>query len=123
MTETFKTFENEQITQKIVEGIQEKKGKHIVILNMNKLKDPPCKFFVICEGDSNVHVKSIALSIKDYVNDQLDIKPIAAIGFDNSEWIAMDYGQIIVHVFQPELRKFYDIEQLWADAELQKIAE
>lgn len=116
-----KTIENEQIVEKIVEGIQERKGKDIVVVNMQKLKDAPCSYFVICEGDSNVHVNAVALSIKDFVQKQINIKPFAADGFENCEWIAMDYGQIIVHVFQHATRMFYDIEHLWEDAELQRI--
>jgi ribosome-associated protein len=113
--------ENEQIVSKIVEGIQERKGKNIVIVNLNKLKEAPCCYFVICEGDSNVHVNSIANSIKDWVREQIQVKPDATDGFENSEWIAMDYGQIIVHVFQRATRAFYDIEHLWSDADLKKL--
>lgn len=112
---------NEQIVSNIVEGIQERKGKEIVVVNMTKLKESPCNYFVICEGDSNVHVNSVALSVKDYVNDKIHVKPYAADGFDNAEWIALDYGQIIVHVFQRRFREFYDIEHLWADADIKRI--
>ncbi|MDO9633851.1 MAG: ribosome silencing factor [Paludibacter sp.] len=121
MAKKSKVIENEQIVEKIVEGIQERKGKEIVVVNMKKLKDAPCSYFVICEGDSSVHVNAVALSIKDFVREQIDIKPYATDGFENAEWIAMDYGQIIVHVFQRPARKFYDIEHLWADADLQLI--
>ncbi|MDD2285289.1 MAG: ribosome silencing factor [Paludibacter sp.] len=121
MTKKKKLIEDEQIIEKIVEGIQERKGKGIVVVNMQKLKDAPCSYFVICEGDSNVHVNAVALSIKDVVQEQINVKPFATDGFENCEWIAMDYGQIIVHVFQRPAREFYDIEHLWADAELQQI--
>lgn len=114
-------IENEQIVAKIVEGIQERKGKEIVVVNLTKLKESPCNYFVICEGDSSVHVNSIAKSISEWVRDQIDIRPYATDGFENSEWIAMDYGQIIVHVFQKHIRDFYDIEHLWADAQLKRI--
>ena len=113
--------ENEKIVEKIVEGIQERKGKNIVIVNLTKLQEAPCSYFVICEGDSNIHVNSIANSIKDWVRDQIKVKPYASDGFENCEWIAMDYGQIIVHVFQRHTRAFYDLEHLWADAELTKL--
>lgn len=116
-----KVIANDQIVKKIVEGIQERKGKDIVVVNMNKLKDAPCSYFVICEGDSNVHVNSVALSIKDYVQEKIDVKPYATDGFENCEWIAMDYGQIIVHVFQRSSRQFYDLERLWADATLEVV--
>ena len=121
MQKKTKVIENEQIVEKIVEGIQERKGKEIVVVNMRKLKEAPCSYFVICEGDSNVHVNAVALSIKDYVQKEIDIKPYASDGFENCEWIAMDYGQIIVHVFQRATRQYYDIDHLWADADLQHI--
>jgi ribosome-associated protein len=113
--------ENEQIVEQIVEGIQERKGKNIVIVDLNKLKDAPCSFFVICQGDSNIHVNSIAISIKEWVRDHIQVKPYVMDGFENSEWIAIDYGQIIVHVFQRHARFFYDLEHLWADADLKLI--
>ena len=113
--------ENEQIVAKIVEGIQERKGKTIAVVNLTRLKESPCNYFVICEGDSNVHVNAIGMSIKDYVREQINIKPYAVDGFENCEWIAMDYGQIIVHVFQRHVRAFYDIEHLWADAKIQRL--
>ncbi len=110
--------ENKEIVEKIVEGIQERKGHKIVVVDLNKLQDAPCSYFVICEGDSNVQVNAIAHSIKDWVNEKLDVKPFATDGFENSQWIAMDYGQIIVHVFQRPFREFYDLEHLWQDADL-----
>ena len=113
--------ENEQIVNKIVEGIQEKKGKRIIVVDMSDLQEAPCSYFVICEGDSKVHVSAIAHSIKDWVRDEIKVKPYAIDGLENAEWIAMDYGQIIVHVFQREPREFYDIEHLWEDAKLTEI--
>ena len=121
MKKRTKDIENEQIVKNIVEGIQERKGKEIVVVDMNRLKEAPCSYFVICEGDSNVHVNAVALSVKEYVQEKMQVKPFAADGFENAEWIAMDYGQIIVHVFQRHTRQYYDIEHLWADADLQKI--
>jgi ribosome-associated protein len=111
-------IENEQIVNNIVEGIQERKGKKIVVVNLNKLKEAPCSYFVICEGDSNIHVNAIALSIKEWVHEKVDVKPFASDGFLNCEWIALDYGHTIVHVFQRHTRAFYDIEHLWSDAEM-----
>lgn len=110
--------ENEQLVSEIVNGIQDKKGKRIAVVNLTALKEAPCGYFVICEGDSNVQVAAIATSVKDHVRDTLKVKPFAADGFENSLWIAIDYGQIIVHVFKREAREFYDIEHLWEDAEI-----
>ncbi|MDR1584798.1 MAG: ribosome silencing factor [Prevotellaceae bacterium] len=112
---------DKEIVDKIVEGIQEKKGKNIIVVNLTKLNDAPCSYFVICEGDSTVHVNAIALSVKDWVRDRINVKPFASDGFENCQWIAMDYGQAIVHIFQPSVRLFYDIEHLWLDADIVKI--
>ncbi len=114
-------IENKEIVEKIVEGAQEKKAKRVVIVDMNKLSDAPCNYFVIAEGDSNTQVRAIANSIKDYVRESIDIKAYAIDGLENSEWVAMDYGQIIVHVFQRPFREFYDLEHLWMDAKLVQI--
>ena len=70
-------IENEQIVSKIVEGIQERKGKEIVVVNLTKLKEAPCSYFVICEGDSNTHVTAVANSVVEWVRDKINVKPIA----------------------------------------------
>lgn len=116
-----KSAENKEIVKNIVEGIQEKKGKKIVVVDFSKLPDAPSSYFVICQGDSNTHVNAIAISVKDYVSEKIKVKPYATDGFENCQWIAMDYGQIIVHIFQREFREFYDLEHLWEDAELEHI--
>jgi len=114
-------IETKQIVDKIVEDMQERKAKKIVVVDMSDLQEAPCNFFVICEGDSKVHVAAIAQSVKDWVRDEIKVKPSAVDGVENAEWIAMDYGSIIVHIFQREPRRFYDIEHLWADAKLTEI--
>lgn len=104
----------------IVKGMQEKKAKNIVTINLMKI-DAPCHYFVICEGYSKTQVATIATSVKDCTKIEVDEKPFAVDGFENSEWIAMDYGTILVHVFIKELRDFYDIEHLWEDVEINVI--
>ncbi len=121
MNKQTKDIENEQIVNNIVEGIQERKGKKIVVVDMHRLKEAPCSYFVICEGDSNVHVNAVASSVQEYLHEKIRLKPFATDGNETSEWIAMDYGQIIVHVFQRHAREYYDLEHLWADANLQQI--
>lgn len=113
--------DNKTLVDKIVEGIQELKGKKIAIVDMTNLQERACDYFVICEGNSSVHVSSIADSIKNYVQKQTGVKPYAIDGQNNCLWIAFDYGQIFVHVFEPETRVFYDIEHLWSDAKIKFI--
>jgi ribosome-associated protein len=118
-----KHMDNKYLVNSIVEGIQEKKGKNIVIVDLTKFENAACSFFVICEGDSNTHISAITRSVKDYMHEKAGTKPIAIDGVENAQWVAMDYMQAIVHIFQREPRHFYDIEHLWADAEIINIAD
>ena len=109
------------LIEKIKEGIQEKKGKNIVIADLTKIEDTICKYFVICQGNSPSQVTAIVDSVKDYVRIATDNKPTAIDGLQNAQWVAMDYSDVLVHVFLPEVRDFYTLEHLWADAKLTQI--
>lgn len=111
------------LINKIVEGIQDVKGLKITKVDMSHIDNYVFKNFVICEGRSNTHVASIADSIKDYVREQIKVKPYFVDGYDNAQWIAMDYGEVVVHVFQPEVRSFYNLEGLWEDAKTEEISD
>lgn len=113
----------DKIVKSIVEGMQELKGHRIAVVDMTKLEDAPCEYFVICQGDSNIQVGSLERSVREYVRTHADAKPFAVDGLDNAQWVAMDYGHIIVHIFQREQRDFYDIEHLWEDAKITEIPE
>ncbi len=113
--------ETEQLVTKITEGIQEKKGKGIVIANLTEIEDTICNYLIICQGNSPSQVAAIVDSIKDYVREELGTKPSAVDGLNNAEWVAMDYSDVIVHIFLPEARNFYDLEHLWEDAKLTEI--
>jgi ribosome-associated protein len=104
------------LAQWIIEGIRDKKGKHIVQLDMRKLDDAPADYFIICEGDSNVHVKAISDGVYGRVKEEMGLMPVHTEGSMNARWILMDYFNVVVHVFYPETRAFYDLEQLWSDA-------
>ena len=110
-----------KLVDAIVEGIQEKKGKNIVVLDMTRIDNSICKYFVICEGDSNIHVDAVADSVDDYVREKLSEKPYHIEGQNNAEWILIDYVDVIVHVFQKSVREFYNLEGLWADAKRTEI--
>ena len=113
--------ETELLVNKIVEGIQEKKGTKITVVDMSNLENYVFRYFVICQGNSNTHVCSIAAEVKDYVREQIKVKPFAIDGYNNAQWIAIDYGEVILHVFLPEIREFYSLETLWEDAEIKEI--
>ena len=112
--------ETETLVQKIVEGIQERKGKRITVVNMTKL-EAICRYFVICEGTSNTQILAIEDSIENYVRENLELEPFATDGLKNALWIAMDYGEVMVHIFERETRAFYDLEHLWSDAILTEV--
>jgi len=114
-------FTSKDLVDAVVEGIQEKKGVNIVILDMTKIDNTICEYFVICDGDSNVHVDAIAESVNEYVRKKLNDRPVHIEGKDNAEWILIDYVDVIVHVFQRSIREFYDLEGLWADAKRTEI--
>ncbi len=113
--------ETQQLIEAIINGIQEKKGKQIVIADLTDIGETICRYFIICQGNSPAQVQAIAESIGDAARLKCQAKPVAVDGMKNAEWVAMDYIDVIVHVFLPQTRGFYDIEHLWADAQLTEI--
>ena len=110
-----------KLIEKITEGIQEKKGKKIVIADLTDIEDTICNYFVICQGNSPSQVLAIVDSVKEHVRKEMGEKVYAIDGTRNAQWVAMDYSDIIVHIFLPEVRDFYNLEHLWADAKLIQI--
>lgn len=113
--------ETKNLVKKITEGIQEKKGKNIIVADLTLTGDAICKYFVICQGNSPTQVSAIVDSVKEYVRKNSSQKPSSVDGQRNAEWVVMDYSDILVHVFLPETRSFYNLEHLWADAQLTTI--
>lgn len=113
--------ETNTLVKKITEGIQEKKGKNIVIADLTGIEDTICNYFVICQGNSPSQVLAIVDSVKEYVRKETGNKVYAIDGQRNAQWVAMDYSDVLVHVFLPEVRDFYNLEHLWADAKLTTI--
>ena len=106
----------------ILKGIEEVKGNDIEILDLRAIETAVCDYFVICNGTSNTQVNAIVNSIQKIVSKELKDKPWHIEGTDNAEWVLMDYVSIVVHVFQKEIREYYNIEGLWGDAKITKIA-
>jgi ribosome-associated protein len=111
-----------QLADIIVEAIKEKKGNEIVVLNLKNVPNAVSDYFIVCSGDSSTQVAAIANSIDDTVKKTLNENPWHKEGFQNAEWILMDYVTVVVHIFQPEARNFYRIEKLWSDAEIKVIS-
>jgi len=106
----------EQLNDLIIDSIQDIKGKNIVKLDLRKLEDAPTDFFIICEGDSNTQVSSIAGNIKKRLKLEADQVASHVEGERNSMWVLMDYFNVVIHVFYKETRKYYELEDLWSDA-------
>jgi ribosome-associated protein len=106
----------------IVEGILEVKGKYISLLNLKGIHNRVCDYFIICQADSTTQVNAIANSIEEIVKKRTGERPYRKEGFENSEWILVDYVNVVAHIFQTEVRNFYNLESLWADAEVTEIA-
>ena len=109
------------LLETVIEGIQEVKGIDTSILDLKKIETAVCKYFVICSGTSNTHVSSIADSVKKNVSKEIQEKPWHIEGLNTSEWVLLDYSDIVVHVFQEQTREFYRLEDLWGDAEIRTI--
>lgn len=115
--------ETTNILDEILEGIKKNKGKEIVVIDLNTIKHTECGYFVICHGTSTTQVNSIALSVEETVKENTGINAWHKDGYRNSIWILLDYGDIMVHVFQKDAREFYNLEGLWADAKITRIEE
>jgi len=103
----------------IVEAILEKKGKEVTSLEIGKIPNAVCDYFIICNADSTTQVNAIADNIEGKVRKELGEKVWKTAGYDNSFWIVLDFVNVVVHVFQTEWRSFYKIEELWADGKLE----
>ncbi|WP_299102638.1 ribosome silencing factor [uncultured Winogradskyella sp.] len=111
----------DQLITTIIGGIEEVKGKEITLLDLREIENTVCDYFIICEGTSNTQVNAIVNSIQKQVSKTLKDKPWHIEGTENSEWILMDYVNVVVHVFQKQIREYYDIESLWGDAKTAQI--
>ena len=113
--------ETKKLIEQITEGIQDKKGKKIVIADLTQIGDTICKYFVICQANSPRQVTAIVESVRVFARKGANAKPYAVDGLRNAQWVAMDYADVLVHVFLPEVRNYYNLENLWADAKLTQI--
>lgn len=111
----------QDISTLIVGAIQDKKGSGITILDFDDIESAPASKFVICQGRSTSQVSAIADGIREEIQKQTGVKPYNYDGYRNSQWIVIDYGNVMIHVFLPEYREFYNLEDLWSDAKITDI--
>ena len=116
MTDINHHMTQNNITSLIIEGIQERKGRHITHIDLSGIESAAATDFIICEGSSSMQVSAIADSIREYLQKNAGVKPYNYDGYQNSQWIVIAYGNTLVHVFQPDVRQHYNLEELWSDA-------
>ena len=119
---TQKPVSTDDLIAVIIKGIDDVKGEDIQLLDLRGIDNTVCDYFVICSGNSNTQVNAISGSVQKVVSKELKDKPWHVEGQNNSEWILMDYVNVVVHVFQKHVREFYDIESLWGDAKITQIS-
>ena len=112
-----KEVSSQELCQLVAKGMMEKKGQEVAILDLRKVKNAIADFFVICSGTSDTQVDAIADSVEHEVYKAVEENPWHKEGKTNREWILIDYVDVVAHVFNKDRRKYYDLEELWGDAE------
>lgn len=105
----------------VIDSIKEKKGSGITIADLSEIDSASVQKFIICSAKSTTQVTAIADNIRERLLNETGTKPYAYDGYKNSQWIVIDYGELFVHVFLPETRNYYKLEQLWNDAKFTHI--
>lgn len=111
----------DELISKIISGVEDVKGINISLLDLRDIENTVCSYFIVCNGSSNTHVNAIVSSVQKTVSKELREKPFHIEGLENSEWVLIDYVNIVVHVFQKHIREYYNIEELWGDAKTTQI--
>jgi ribosome-associated protein len=106
---------NSKIFKAIIHAIQEKKGSHIISLDLRKIPEAIADFFIICEAGSTTQVKAIADFVETHVQETAKEAPYHHEGHQGAQWVIVDYVNVVVHVMLPEMRKFYKLEEMWSD--------
>lgn len=105
----------------IISGMLNNKSENIVSLDLKKIESAVCDYFIICHGNSNTHITAIANNIIKETSKELNDKPLSKEGVSNGTWILLDYGNVVAHIFQKEIRDYYNLEELWGDAQIKNI--
>jgi len=119
-TSVVKLNRNSKIFKCIIKAIREKKGEHIVALDLRKIPEAVADFFVICEASNTTQVKAISDFVEDTVKSECGEIPYKHEGQQGRQWVIIDYVNIVIHIMHSETRKFYKLEEMWSDAELEE---
>ncbi len=120
MSSHYNAQSDKRLLEVIVESIKEKKGLDLVSIDFTNTGSGVTNYFIICNGNTTTQVEAIANNVRDKSLEVLKEKPWKVGGYRNAQWILLDYVSIVVHVFLPEQREFYNLEGLWGDGEITK---
>lgn len=115
-TSAARLTKSSKIIKTIIAAIQDKKGVNIISLDLRKINEAVADFFIICEANNQPQIKAIAENVERQVNEKCGENPYRHEGFNSLQWVLIDYVNVVVHVMQPETRKFYKLEEMWSDA-------
>lgn len=116
-------LKTEDIVDKVIEALEDNKAHEIVKIDLRKIENCFCSFFVICHGTSGTHIASLADAVKEKVKEDLHESPFHIEGMNAAQWVIVDYGDVVVHVFDKEMRDFYQLEDFWGDGIIERIPE
>lgn len=112
---------NSKILKAITHAIHEKKGENVILMDLRRVEEAVSDFFIVCEATSTVQVRAIADHVEEYLKKQLGETPYRHEGKQTAHWVLIDYVNVVVHVMQPEARKFYKLEEMWSDGEQEEL--
>lgn len=115
---TLQITRSSKIFKTIIQAIQDKKGEHILSLDLKKINEATSDFFIICEASNTTQLKAIADFIEYEVKTKCAEMPYKSEGKQAAQWLLIDYINVVVHVMHPEARKFYQLEEMWSDADI-----
>ena len=108
-------IDSEKLARICAKAALEKKAENLVLLDLRGVSTFT-DFFLVCSGTSEPQLKAISSSIRETTRTEADQRPFAEDGYPGSQWIVLDYGDVICHIFLNEKREFYDVENLWSGA-------
>jgi ribosome-associated protein len=115
---TTRLSRSSRVFKTIINAIHEKKGERVISLDLRKIHEAVADFFIICEATTSTQVKAIGDFVQEKLKEECDEIPFKHEGYQHAKWILVDYVNVVVHVMQPETRRFYQLEELWSDADL-----
>ena len=109
-------MDNKQLVLMAARACDEKKAKNIKLIKIRKVSFIS-EWILIAEGLSDVQVRSITNSVEVELREKAEIEPVRKEGVNEAKWALLDYGDLIVNIFQPDIRKFYDLESFWSNGD------